>query len=120
MTVARIILAACLLASCGKASPYVLDGDTFALGPERIRIMGMDAPELHPAHCARERDLGQKAKRRLVELLRTPPTLERHGRDHYGRTLAVVRVDGGDVAVTLIHEALARPYDGHQRAPWCP
>ena len=97
-----------------------IDGDTIAVGAERIRVMGLDAPELR-ARCPRELRLARRARDRLAVHISTGIQLEPHGRDRYGRLLAVVRDRSGrDVAQLLIAEGLARPYDGRgPRGGWC-
>ena len=47
----------------------VVDGDTFRLRGQRIRIADIDAPEIRPSRCAREADLGSRATTRLLALL---------------------------------------------------
>ena len=108
---------AAILAVCAVVA---IDGDTLAIGKERIRIIGLDTPELHPARCQAERELGERAKARLQELA-CRPELEvvRTGRDRYRRTLARVYVGEGSIAEILIAEGLARAYLGGRRAPWC-
>lgn len=98
----------------------IVDGDTIAIGRERIRLMGFDAAETYHPRCPKERALGERAKVRLAQLTRDAAIgLERHGRDRYGRTLAVLRVDGRDVAEIMIAEGLARTYHGERRKSWC-
>ena len=99
----------------------VYDGDTIRLGDERIRIVGLDTPELgHRARCQSEADAAEQAKRALKRAIaRGDVALHRQGTDRYGRTLARVTVDGRDVAGTLISEGHARPYDGGRRNGWC-
>ena len=48
-------------------------------------------------------------------------TIEHHGRNRYRRTLAVIRLRGGqNGADVLISERLARAYEGNgQRRGWC-
>jgi len=105
----------------GKRITCVVDGDTFWLKGEKYRAMGYDTPEPTTNICGgeRERRLAAQATARFMELLNTTRiTLERHGRDKYGRTLAVVRSDGKLVGDILISEGLARRYpDG--REFWC-
>jgi micrococcal nuclease len=96
----------------------VIDGDTILVDGERVRIMGLDAPEID-CHCPRECRLAQEAKGALARLLAQPPVIERHGKDRYGRTLARVTAGGRDVADSLIARGLARPYHGGRRQPWC-
>jgi micrococcal nuclease len=119
---ALALLLALLLVAPAWAEPLrVIDGDTLALGGERIRIIGLDAPE-RPGRCAREAMLGQRAAERLAALLADGARVERRGRDRRRRTLAIVRTaDGRDVAQVLIAEGLARPYRGRGPRPgWCP
>lgn len=106
------------------AALIVTDGDTIRVGAERIRLVGLDAPELSSS-CAAERDLANAARNRLQSLLRGGYEIERvpcAGRN-FGRTCAIVRVNGVDVAQTLIAEQLARPYVCTDRCPrrqrWC-
>lgn len=98
----------------------VVDGDTVRLGSERIRLIGLDAPELH-GKCRKEKRLAIRARDRLAELLATDQVeIIRSARlDKYRRTLAIVRADGIDVARILISEGLARPYHGERRQSWC-
>jgi endonuclease YncB( thermonuclease family) len=87
----------------------------------KIRIADIDAPETHPPRCARERELGFAATRRLQQLLNSGPvTLTSIDRDEdrYGRKLRNVRVNGSDVGAALVGEGLARWYAGGRR-PWC-
>jgi len=82
----------------------VLDGDTFvAEGKGRVRILGLDAPEL--SHC-----YGRESKRRLEKLiLNKRVRLEVLRRDMYKRYLASVWVGKTLVAETLLKEGFARP-----------
>ena len=47
---------------CGPGRSYacVIDGDTFKLGQRKVRIIGIDAPETHPANCPEEARLGER------------------------------------------------------------
>jgi endonuclease YncB( thermonuclease family) len=98
----------------------VIDGDTIVHRGQTIRIMGLDAPEVHP-RCPAEKALAERARARLEELLANGFMVQAHGRDRYNRVLAVVRTARGlDVANVLISEGLARRYDGRgPRDPWC-
>jgi endonuclease YncB( thermonuclease family) len=102
-----------------------IDGDTFTLNGERIRIANIDTPEIHEAKCDAERRLGIVAKHRLealvggvkVTIMRGDPYDGRQ-KDRHGRTLATISVDGRDVGEILVAEGLARKWTG-KRAPWC-
>lgn len=83
---------------------HVVDGDTFRYGTERVRLRGIDTPELNEPG-------GQAAKLRLEELLRSGPIrIVPHGRDVYDRTVADVYVDGQDVAERLQIDGFAKPH----------
>src|SRR5215211_736561 len=106
---------------------YVIDGDTFMLANERIRLLGIDAPETREARCERERAAGYETKARVVDLLRFGRTVEirRQGHDQYGRTLAHVLIDDRDLGEQLVREKLALPYRSGAEAKtaraahWC-
>ncbi len=105
----------------GGGTNCVVDGDTIWLRGERIRIADIDAPETHPPNCAEEAELGNRATRRLAQLLNGGAiSLQRVDRDtdKYGRKLRVVMVDGRSVGDMLVGEGLARHYEGGRR-PWC-
>ncbi len=124
----RAILAAAAIGALLAAAPpatsqapvRVIDGDTIAVRGVTIRIMGLDAPELHGA-CPAEVLLAQRARARLQALLAGPYSIERHGRDRYGRALARVRdAQGRDVAAVMVSEGLAHAYSGRgPRGGWC-
>ena len=100
------------------SSYRVSDGDTINIGNERVRILGLDTPEVFNPNCTAEKDLGDKATNRLKSLLASGTvTIERDGVDQYDRTLAIIRVDGRDIAPIMIQEGYAlsrKPREG-----WC-
>jgi len=51
----------------------VIDGDTIRLHHQKpdVRLVGFNAPETRRAICEAERDLGDKATRRLRDLVRS-------------------------------------------------
>ena len=66
----------------GGGMNCVVDGDTFYLGRQKIRIANIDAPETHPPRCAEEARLGEAATDRLRGLLNSGDvTLSGIGRD---------------------------------------
>lgn len=72
----------------------VTDGDTIRCGDERIRLIGIDAPEL-PGHCRRGRVCvsgdGAASRESLREGMKLGRIeIDRLGTDRYGRTLATV------------------------------
>lgn len=118
-----MLIAICLSLSLGGAEApalRIIDGDTVALGEERIRLIGIDAPEHGGrAECRAEELLGELAARRLAEILQEElVAIDRHGRDYFGRTLARIETSGGDVGERLLQEGYAEVYDG-RRFDWC-
>jgi endonuclease YncB( thermonuclease family) len=118
---ATLILAVALAAvACGGQAAAQLqcravDGDTLRCGPERVKIMGLDAPEMR-GRCPVEIRLAQSGRARMSVLVAGGVMLQPHGRDRYRRLLAVVRDrQGRDVAAVMIREGLARPYGGERR-----
>ena len=109
---------------CGSARRVdcVVDGDTFWLSGEKIRIADIDTPETHPPHCELEARLGDAATERLLALLNEGPfTLSTADRDEdrYGRKLRIVERNGRSLGAVLVSEGLARTWTG-RREPWCP
>lgn len=107
--------------------PIIVDGDTIAIGKERIRLLDVDTPETFRSHCEAELATGLKAKERLRQLLDAGPvSIERSGKlDRYRRTLARVFVNGKDVGDVLVAEGLAliwrpgREAKAERLAHWC-
>jgi micrococcal nuclease len=100
----------------------VIDGDTIRYGGTKIRLEDIDAPEVSSPMCAAEAARGQRATRRLLELINAGPfQLVRTGdreHDRYGRTLRTIERGGRSLGDTLISEGLARRWDGARRS-WC-
>lgn len=119
-----MILFALALTICapGPRDNCVVDGDTFWLAGEKVRIADIDTPEISQPMCAAELALGNRAKRRLRQLLNAGPfELQRVGnrdRDRNGRLLRVVTRDGRSLGDVLVKEGLARTWTG-RREPWC-
>lgn len=77
------------------------DGDTIRCGNERIRLLGIDAPEL-PGHCREGRRCAPgdpyAATTSLRKAIAGSVHIERVGTDHYGRTIAAVSNNDGDLS----------------------
>lgn len=84
----------------------VTDGDTIRCNGERIRLLGIDAPELE-GHCrpGRECVAGDPLQSKLAleqAVAGKQLKIVRVGRDRYGRTLGVVYVGEDNVSCALI------------------
>ncbi|MDB5700643.1 MAG: thermonuclease family protein [Sphingomonadales bacterium] len=105
----------------GGGTNCVVDGDTFWIDGEKVRIADIDAPETHPSRCREEKALGEAATERLHALLNAGSfelTSISRDTDRYGRKLRVVVRHGFSIGKELVTEGLAREWDG-ARHPWC-
>ena len=111
----------------GRGHACVTDGDTIKLGDRKIRVVGIDTPEV-AAQCTGERVLAEAATARMQAWLNEGPFVmvgrideptDRYGRDL--RSLRRKRPDGRyeDVADIMRAEGLARRYAGGFRRSWC-
>ena len=87
------------------------DGDSFSCAGEKIRVLGIDAPEIkHPDHgIQQDQDGGTSAASATQRALKNAKRIliVRGGKDPYGRTLAHVIVDGELLGVKLIKSGYA-------------
>lgn len=105
----------------------VTDGDTIRCGAERIRLLGIDAPEL-PGHCRVGRQCVEGDPYASTESLRQAMTgefrIQRVGEDRYDRTLAIVTGAHGDLSCWQLshHQAAYKPKwdNGYRVARLCP
>lgn len=122
LLLARLLLALLLLAlpaAAGDgliraASPAVHDGDTLALGPVRVRLHGIDAPELDQT-CThldgRVWPCGRAARDRLAALAASRDFgCRAQERDAYGRVVGTCFADGRDVNRLMVAEGYAWAY----------
>jgi len=139
VTRAFIVMVACVLAAgCAPAPPSrsatsltlharltrVIDGDTIRVEldgrGQRVRLLGLDAPELHrphtPIQCAARASARALAK--LVHAgqpvtLTTDPTQDRY--DRYRRLLAYARTTTSDLQIAQLQDGWANLYTYHHR-----
>jgi hypothetical protein len=92
----------------------VLDGDTLELGHLRIRLWGIDAPELDQRCGTRdggEWPCGAAARARLAALVGGAETgCQPRERDNHGRLVGRCAVDGVDLGALMVAEGLAWAY----------
>ena len=96
----------------------VIDGDTLVMASgERVRLLGVDAPELASAERAAEAFAPEAARYLRDRTLGREISLEYEAgntRDRYGRLLAYVHLDGSLVNRDLIEEGYAHAYTRHR------
>ena len=80
---------------------------------ERIRLLGLDAPELKTGEGKEVAGFMQG----FLEGRTVSITTENDKREKYGRLLAVVDIDGTNVNRFMLIKELAKPYDGGKRTP---
>ena len=109
----------------------MIDGDTFEARVHvwpgidittRVRLRGIDAPELGGARCAEERTKAEAAREALLTMLSEGDVaVLRVGLDKYGgRVLADATTRATpDVSAAMLAKGLARPYTGGRREGWC-
>jgi micrococcal nuclease len=137
-----LLLMAALFCGSALAEPLsrqdmaIVDAVTIRAHGKTYRLMGFDAAETANAKCPAERDLGERAVKRLTEiagfggldLTEVPcpclPGTQNTRLCNQGKLCGVLRAGGGNVGLRLITEGLARPYYcGKYRCPkrrsWC-
>lgn len=89
----------------------VIDGDTLQISGVKIRLEGIDAPELAQS-CGRRWfgtwDCGEAAAKALKSLVKERSiTCHSKGQDKYGRTLGICFADKTDINAELVRTGLA-------------
>jgi endonuclease YncB( thermonuclease family) len=102
-----------------RGLPRVIDGDTLDIRGERIRLFGIDTPELGQPWWdgeGGEHDAGVSAREALEVLIKGKRLSVKVLReDKYQRSLAIVKVDGRDVARSLVSQGWAFASPGSTR-----
>ena len=104
----------------------VYDGDTITIIHEgefqRVRLRGIDTPELKEPQCDRELELARAAKEFTVSRLRQADKVELvnidPNEDRWGRWIATVYVDGVSLNDLIVVEGYGRVWRG-RRESWC-
>ncbi len=97
----------------------VVDGDTLWYQGTKIRLIGIDAPEVE-GRCAAERQIAAQATQYLTALLNTGlRKIAFDGEDRYGRALARLWVTEGEVGPAMLAAGLAEPFPRRGPPPWC-
>jgi endonuclease YncB( thermonuclease family) len=89
--------------------PIIVDGDTLVLDGERLRLAGIDAPELEQ-NCeadGRTQPCGRIARDALRALAADSVACSGQGHDIYGRRLVRCATGAGDVGARLVETGQA-------------
>ncbi|PCJ39711.1 MAG: nuclease [Alphaproteobacteria bacterium] len=96
---------------------YVIDGDTVVVNGEHIRLLAIDAPELH-GKCRSEKTSAYQAKGFVQGVLATNRFwIVRKGTGKYSCTLTNLWTGNKTLSEFLLNTDLARKYAG-DRKPW--
>lgn len=119
LTVVCLLLAPAVLVAAQCKVIRVSDGDTItvrgASGEMTIRLVSIDAPEV--SHTKREprQPFSQQSTKHLAGMvLNKNVSIKQFGHDRYGRTLAVVLLDGENVNLEMVEAGFAEVYRGNQ------
>ncbi|SCX95533.1 thermonuclease family protein [Microvirga guangxiensis] len=91
----------------------VTDGDTIRIGEARIRLKGIDAPEMEQtcSRAGRSYRCGDMARRALIDMVSGENVQCRAaGRDRYQRILARCTVKGSDIGARMVEDGWAVSY----------
>lgn len=95
------------------------DGDSLRIRGDRIRLLGIDAPELDQVcwdGAGAEWHCGRAARAELARLTAAGPAdCQPEGTDKYGRTLARCSVGGKDLGSQMVAAGLALATEGYGR-----
>jgi endonuclease YncB( thermonuclease family) len=100
----------------------VYDGDTVLVSqPQKksvkVRLIGIDAPEMYKKDRMPAQPYSRKAKRYLSKrVLHRQVHIDIYGRDRYGRILGVLLLDDADINLEMIQSGLAEVYRGKMEA----
>lgn len=93
------------------ANPVAVDGDTLRCGSVRVRLEGIDAPEM-PGHCRPGRECTPGDPHRSQANLRDmvagmEVACAQTGIDHYGRVIARCTAKGRDLSCAQVEDGVA-------------
>lgn len=91
----------------------VIDGDTLEIEGKKIRLFGIDAPELNQT-CEwpnQTIQCGEIAKTAMMDLVAGAKVIcQEKDTDRYGRTVAVCFAEGFDIGRNMVHTGWALAY----------
>lgn len=96
--------------------PRIIDGDTLVVDGQKVRLVGIDAPE-HDQRCGR-RACGTEATNALKAVAAGRELqCSSHRYDDYGRALAVCRAGDRDLGAWMVRQGYAvAAYGNHYKA----
>src|SRR5437879_6440753 len=100
----------------------VIDGDTLDMRGTRIRLWGIDAPEMGQTCQGRDGqtyECGRDSRAVMLELTRDRKVrCDDRGLDRYGRTVAVCRTEAGDINAAIVRRGWAVDWPRYSRGAY--
>ena len=105
---------------------YCYDGDTCYITykgkNDKVRLLGLDTPEISNPKCEQEYALGIDARNFVNNLISEGVSIEfktEYNRDFFGRILSYIIVDGENVSKKMVSNRLGVIYDKSNKKDWC-
>ncbi len=103
-----------------EGSAVVVDGDTIEINGERVRLEGIDAPEVAQT-CSKETgetwDCGLEASEVLRALISSKSvSCDRAGQDKYGRTLGICFAEADELNAAMVRNGYAWAFVKYSQA----
>ena len=105
---------------------YCYDGDTcyvtYKGNNDKVRLLGLDTPEISNPKCEQEYALGIDARNFVNNLISEGVSIKfktEYNRDFFGRILSYVIVDGENVSKKMVSNGLGVIYDRSNKKDWC-
>ena len=105
---------------------YCYDGDTcyvtYKGKNDKVRLLGLDTPEISNPKCEQEYALGIDARNFVNNLISEAVSIKfktEYNRDFFGRILSYIIVDGENVSIKMVSNGLGVIYDRSNKKDWC-
>ena len=105
---------------------YCYDGDTcyvtYKGKNDKVRLLGLDTPEISNPKCEQEYALGIDARNFVNNLISEGVSIKfktEYNRDFFGRILSYIIVDGENVSKKMVSNGLGVRYDRGNKKDWC-
>jgi len=105
---------------------YCYDGDTcyvtYKGKNDKVRLLGLDTPEISKPKCEQEYALGIDARNFVNNLISEGVSIKfktEYNRDFFGRILSYIIVDGENVSKKMVSNGLGVIYDRSNKKDWC-
>ena len=105
---------------------YCYDGDTcyvtYKGKNDKVRLLGLDTPEISNPKCEQEYALGIDARNFVNNLISEGVSIKfktEYNRDFFGRILSFIIVDGENVSKKMVSNGLGVIYDRSNKKDWC-